>query len=148
MDESVSVCVMRKSWLLVVAGVAFLVCGCGGSERADLLKEVEGWIFTRYAGSITGGAAGQFDGYVGEFLSDSQWSEINPALHPGYSKQDDGDTYVTWYGVVSWMTAQGFSSDVIDTLKDRFASNERAVYFYETEVNGNRAYRWVRFVKN
>jgi hypothetical protein len=135
---------------LAIAGIALLcvlVCGCGGSDDEDSLKEVEGWIFTRYAGSITGGTPGQFDSYVDQFLTDSQWSVINPALHD-YSKDDDGDTHVNWYGVIAWMTAHGFSSEVIDTLKVRLASSERAVYFYEILTDGINVRHWVRFVKN
>jgi hypothetical protein len=143
---------MNKKAFRIMAGITFLcvlVSGCGDYEyETDPLKEAEKWIFTRYAGSITEDAPEQFASYVSQFLADSQWSDINPALHPFYSKHDDGDTYVTWYGVVSWMTAHGFSSEVIDTLKDRLASNERAVYFYETYADGNNSYHWVRFVKN
>jgi hypothetical protein len=120
----------NKKMFGIIAGITFLcalVFGCGDGNETDPLKKVEKWIFTRYAGTVTGGAQEQFDPYANQFLTEYRWNNIK-----SYSKQDpnEGDTYVTWYGVVSWMTAHGFSTEVIDMLKDELASYERAIYFY------------------
>ena len=125
----------KLTFIIIFLSVLFLSCS-GPNENS--LEDVETWTFTWQSGYISGSQT-QFDSYLWQFLSESQWNNIK-----SYAVERDTFANVSWDTVVSWLNNWDFPENVIREFKNKLASNERATHFYR---NSDDEYFWVRLLK-